>query len=49
MLKTGTDFNSSLLRAGTTDAKPMLLSLPVIVESGGAGLLRASSLTSVPS
>ena len=32
MLKTGTDFNSSLLGAGTTDAKPMLLSLPVTVD-----------------
>jgi HK97 family phage major capsid protein len=31
-LKTGNDFNSSLLGAGTTDALPMLLSLPVIVS-----------------
>ena len=31
-LKTGTAFNSSLLGAGTTDATPMLLSLPVIVD-----------------
>ena len=31
-LKTGTDFNSSLLGAGTTDAAPMLLSLPVMVN-----------------
>jgi HK97 family phage major capsid protein len=32
-MKTGTDFNSSLLGAGTTDATPMLLSLPVIVDA----------------
>ncbi|MFN6548905.1 phage major capsid protein [Mycolicibacterium septicum] len=31
-LKTGTDYNSSLLGAGTTDAKPMLLSLPVLIN-----------------
>lgn len=31
-LKIGTDFNSSLLGAGTVDAKPMLLSLPVLVN-----------------
>jgi HK97 family phage major capsid protein len=31
-LKTGTDFNSSLISAGTTDATQMLLSLPVIVN-----------------
>lgn len=31
-LKAGTDFNSSLLGAGTTEAKPMLLSFPVIVD-----------------
>lgn len=31
-LKTGTDYNSSLLGAGTTDAVPMLLSLPVLVN-----------------
>ncbi|CAM4364745.1 hypothetical protein MB901379_04726 [Mycobacterium basiliense] len=30
--KTGTEFNSSLLGAGTTDAAPMLLSLPVLVN-----------------
>jgi hypothetical protein len=32
-MKTGNDFNSSLLGAGTTDATPMLLSLPVIVDA----------------
>lgn len=31
-LKTGTDYNSSLLGAGTTDAVPMLLSLPLLVN-----------------
>lgn len=31
-LKTGTDLNSSLIGAGVTDAIPMLLSLPVIVN-----------------
>ena len=31
-LKTGNTFNSSLLGAGTTDAVPMLLNLPVIVD-----------------
>lgn len=31
-LKTGSAFNSSLLGAGTSDAVPMLLSLPVIVD-----------------
>lgn len=31
-LKTGDDYNSSLLGAGTTDAVPMLLSLPVLVN-----------------
>ena len=31
-LKTGNTFNSSLLGAGTTDAVPTLLSLPVIVD-----------------
>ncbi|KHO18645.1 phage major capsid protein [Mycolicibacterium setense] len=31
-LKTGTDYNSSLLGAGTTDAKPMLLGLPVLIN-----------------
>lgn len=31
-LKTGTDFNSTLLGAGTTDATPLLLSLPVLVN-----------------
>ena len=31
-LKTGTEFNSSLLGAGTTDAQQLLLSLPVIVD-----------------
>ncbi|BBX56960.1 Phage capsid family protein [Mycobacterium shottsii] len=31
-LKTGIEFNSSLLGAGTTDAVPMLLSLPVLVN-----------------
>lgn len=31
-LRTGADYNSSLLGAGTTDATPMLLSLPVIVN-----------------
>ncbi|MED5813869.1 phage major capsid protein [Mycolicibacterium sp. 050232] len=31
-LKTGTDYNSSLLGAGTTDAKNLLLGLPVLVN-----------------
>lgn len=31
-LKTGIDYNSSLLGAGTTDAAPMLLSLPVLIN-----------------
>jgi HK97 family phage major capsid protein len=31
-LRTGNTFNSSLLGADTTDAAPMLLSLPVIVD-----------------
>lgn len=31
-LKQGTELHSSLLGAGTTDAKPMLLSLPVLVN-----------------
>lgn len=30
--KTGEDYNSSLIGAGTTDATPMLLSLPVVVN-----------------
>jgi HK97 family phage major capsid protein len=33
-MKVGTDFNSTLLGAGTDDATPMLLSLPVIVNAG---------------
>jgi hypothetical protein len=32
-MQTGTDFNSTLLGAGTDDAQPMLLSLPVIVNA----------------
>ena len=32
-LKIGTSYNSTLLGAGTDDAQPMLLSLPVIVNS----------------
>ena len=31
-LKVGSAYNQSLLGAGTTDATPMLLSLPVIVD-----------------
>ncbi|MGK2881304.1 MAG: phage major capsid protein [Mycobacterium sp.] len=31
-MKTGVDFNSSLLGAGTTDVAPMLLGLPVLVN-----------------
>lgn len=31
-LKTGTDFNSSLLGAGATDAQQLMLSLPVVVN-----------------
>ncbi len=47
-MKAGSELNSSLLGAGTTDATPMLLSLPVIVDPA-VPTTAALWLTSAPS